>query len=144
MLYSRRNAREAALQALYGCDILNRWDAACVEEYFTIHHSSEVERTDGDLAVFARHLIRGVVDNREQIDSLIRASSENWKVSSMSTIDRNILRLAVYELKFVEEIPPEVSINEAIEIAKEYGGDESPRFVNAVLDHVSMTLGKAA
>ena len=140
MLHSRRNAREAALQALYGCDQLGRWELEVVDNYFSTHHS-DIDRTSGDEHYqFSRLLIDGVIEHFQEIDRAIQSASLNWKVTGMSAIDRNILRIAAFELRYLKDIPAHVSINEAIEIAKSYGGDESPRFVNGILDTIAAAV----
>ncbi|RLB34036.1 MAG: transcription antitermination factor NusB, partial [Deltaproteobacteria bacterium] len=85
---------------------------------------------------FSRDLVMGVWENREILDRLIGEASRHWRVERMSRLDRSILRIAAYEIRFVEDIPPRVSIDEAVELAKIYGGDASWRFVNGVLDHI--------
>ena len=77
--------------------------------------------------------------NRDQIDALINGASENWRISRMATVDRNILRFSVYELVYLDDIPPSVTINEAVEIAKRYGSEDSPSFVNGILDKIART-----
>ncbi len=87
-------------------------------------------------AAFSRQLVDGVLARQSEIDREIESHSLNWKLHRMSCIDRNIIRIAVYELRFLDDIPPKVSINEAIEIAKTYGDKNSPAFVNGILDQV--------
>ena len=134
---SRRRGRELALQALYGVelggdplgpadDLLHRFDEA------------EEART------FAAELVSGVAAARERIDALIAASSEHWKLGRLSSVDLNILRVATYELLHHSEVPARVAIDEAIEIAKRFGSDDSPAFVNGVLDHVAASVGAKA
>jgi N utilization substance protein B len=87
-------------------------------------------------------LIEGVTEHRNEIDSLIRQFSENWKMSRMSRVDRNVMRIAVYELLYCHDIPPKVSINEAIDIGKKYGTEDSGAFVNGILDSIHLFLEK--
>lgn len=140
---SRRKAREAALQALYQCDTLDDWSAAAVELYFSVYNpevfgSSEgAARENGD---FCRQLINGVIEQREVIDRHIGAASTHWSVARMSRVDRNILRCATFEFLFAGDIPVNVTINEAIEVAKRFGTVDSPMFVNGVLDKIASTL----
>ncbi len=140
MMHSRRNAREAALQALYGCDQLNAWTAEAVDGYFSLHHPDLDLQQPCEHYVFSRTLIDGVLKHFKEIDEIIQAASLNWKVAGMCKIDRNILRIAAFEMKHLSDIPAQVAINEAIEIAKSYGGDESPRFINAILDSIAASL----
>ena len=92
---------------------------------------------DMDVREFCTQLVLGTLDRLTVIDELLSEASENWSLNRMSVVDRNILRLATYELVDRPDIPPSVSINEAIEIAKRYGADEAPRFVNGVLDAIT-------
>ena len=138
MIHSRRQAREAAIQALYQCDVQENWSKDLIDFYFEVYCAADQESDSG---VFASQIICGVSEARLELDKLIESASKNWKIDRMSRIDRNILRLAVYELKHLEDVPAKVSINEAIELAKHYGGDESSQFVNGVLDKIMESLG---
>jgi N utilization substance protein B len=96
------------------------------------------ESFDGEVTSYAEQLISGVQANKEKIDSKLQSSSAHWKVERMATIDRNILRIAVYEMKFAADpIKENIAINEAVEIAKKYGTSDSASFVNGLLDQVS-------
>jgi transcription antitermination protein NusB len=137
---SRRRAREAALQALYQCDTLQDWSAEAVDLYFKVFQSESspiAEDSSQENHDFARALIGGVIEHLSEIDDQISSASTRWSIGRMSRVDRNILRLASYEIAFVPDIPVNVSINEAIEIAKRYGTDDSPMFINGVLDNVA-------
>ena len=143
---SRRKARESALQALYQCDTLGEWTEANIELYFQVFKSelcdgeSKLEGAEKDNFDFCNSLIRGVINTMSFIDSQISSASTNWSINRMCRVDRNILRLAAYEIAFLEDIPVSVSINEAIEIAKSYGTVDSPMFINGVLDNVASVL----
>ena len=89
-----------------------------------------------DAREFADLLITGIVQNKGELDQMIRKSSKNWRLERMSYVDRNILRLAVFEILHLKDIPPKVSIDEAVELAKRYGTDESSGFINGVLDNI--------
>lgn len=91
---------------------------------------------------FFLSLANGVIGNREAIDEVIKRFSSNWKISRMSCVDRNIIRIAVYELLSCPDIPPKVSINEAIDIGKKYGTEESGSFINGILDSVYLAIEK--
>ncbi|MCA9514374.1 MAG: transcription antitermination factor NusB [Myxococcales bacterium] len=142
---TRRHARELALQGLYALEFAGKSAITAVEEARA--WASEPESADEDLADlvrvggehldFATDLIHGVFANREAIDQVLSESSTNWKLSRMAMVDRNILRLAAYELLFKAEIPPKVALNEAIEIGKKYGTAESSAFINGILDRVA-------
>jgi len=85
---------------------------------------------------FTGALLRGVIASRDEIDTLIREWSANWSLERIGLVERNILRFAIYELLFMPEIPPNVTINEAIEVAKRYGAEDAPSFINGILDRI--------
>ena len=95
-----------------------------------------------EIRAFAEELVRGVIAKRDALDEIIRGISLNWKLERMAVIDRNVLRLAAYELLHVPGIPRKVTINEAIEIAKHFGTDDSGSFVNGIVDRVAAMSGK--
>ena len=127
----RRQAREAALQSLFMVDFLSSWEVTSAD--FCFDHF-EVQPSPRE---YAQNLCYGVIKNLSKIDSEITLASENWSVSRMCRVDRAIIRIATYEMLFLDEIPNNVAINEAIEVAKRFGTDESPTFVNGVLDKIS-------
>ena len=127
----RRRAREGALAVLYSSDITETNAVTIVEEG---------SYPDGDIAVseYAEALIAGVSANVADIDARLASTSENWAVDRMPVVDRVILRIAVYEMLYVDEVPVSVAINEAVELVKLYGGeDDSSRFVNGVLGRIA-------
>ena len=126
---SRRQAREVALQALFQLD----FNEVTIEAAVDAALGESAVLTDGDRE-YLRNAVRGTKENLTAIDAVIMENSRDWKVERMSGIDRNIARLAVFEMKFnEEEITPNIVINEAVELAKKYGTDESARFINGVL-----------
>ena len=131
----RRQAREAALQVLYAADIARKLDPDRVGEVF----AEVIEQFH--LPVRAREraqeLVTGVVLNRKSIDDEIARASTRWKLYRIAAVDRNVLRVATYELLFEPETPIEVVIDEAVEVARRFGGDESPSFANGVLDLIA-------
>jgi len=129
-LGKRRRSREFALQVLYQLEITKQ-DALRTIAQFQEHFSEGVERDD-----FVERLVLGVSEHRKEIDRLIEQYSENWRLDRMNTIDRNILRMAVFELLYCEDIPPKVTLNEAIDLGKRYGTDESGSFINGILDRI--------
>lgn len=143
---SRRKARESALQALYQCDTLGEWTENSIDLYFRIFKPEvaatldSLDATQKENLDFSRALISGVIECMQFIDTQISSASTNWSISRMCRVDRNILRVAVYEIAFLDDIPVSVSINEAIEIAKSYGTADSPMFINGVLDNVAGVL----
>jgi len=136
---SRRQAREVALQILYQLDLQEQLTArqavGLVLDHFTIGGDQVEGVTLGDDArEFTETLVAGVQDNLPAIDAAIGAASRNWRLERMARVDRNLLRLAVYELQHAGDVPPKVAINEAIEIAKRFGTADSPSFINGILD----------
>lgn len=128
---ARHKARELALQVLYEIDAVAHNPEEAMESIL-----SRVEVTE-DVAVFARVLVNGVIQNREQLDQNIRDFAPAWPLDQISLVDRNILRLAIFEILHDNKIPVKVAINEAVELAKTFGSDNSSRFVNGVLGSVS-------
>jgi N utilization substance protein B len=127
----RRKARETALQFLYELDLNGEADPAPREKEFWARHPLG----DGARA-FSEALVRGTKGNQGKIDQMIEQCAEHWDLARMAVVDRNILRLGVYELLWSVVAPPKVVINEAIEIAKKFGTKESSRFINGVLDRI--------
>ncbi|QWG68842.1 N utilization substance protein NusB [Bacillus mycoides] len=128
----RRTARERAMQALYQMDITGELEPKVAVEN-TLDEGEETNE-------FLESLVVGFVDNKEEIDTAIRQNLKKWKLERISIVDRSILRVAVCEMKYMEEIPHNVTINEAIEIAKTFGDEESRRFINGVLSNIKDTL----
>lgn len=119
------------MQSLYQWDFKGKPSAAmpAIIEQVTSEFGAGIEETLG----YVNDTVIGVVDNVDKIDAELAAFAPNWRLNDMSIVDRNILRLGVYELKFTQNIPPKVAINEAIELAKSYGGPSSGKFVNGIL-----------
>jgi len=136
MMASRRKARECALQMLFQWDI-GRTAPQTIQELFW---SEKGRPADESLRSFANALFCGTIGEMEQIDRLIRAHAEHWRMERMPIVDRNILRLSVYELCRRPETPPAVVINEALEIARKFSGEEAVQFINGLLDHVCKEL----
>jgi len=126
---SRRKAREIALQALFQFDFTKNDDENLIEMLI-----KETKGLNQQSILFTREIIKGTIANLEAIDATIKTVSNDWKIERMAAVDRNIVRMAVYELKFnSEDTAPKIIINESIEIAKIFGSDESSRFVNGIL-----------
>jgi N utilization substance protein B len=138
---SRRVAREIALQALYKVDMHGEGSGAPSLALFWEHLLPNGVEAGDESEQFARTLVEGVCTSRQRIDELIAGAAEHWRLPRLSRVDLNVLRLATFELMGRPEIPASVTINEAIEIARRFGSEESPRFVNGVLDHIAATLG---
>ena len=137
---TRRESRELALQALYQIDLLGGVEVdakslALFWEHFEPGGEAEV-------LTFARELVEGVRAHGERIDALIAATAEHWRLPRLSRVDLSLLRLATYELLERPEIPASVTINEAVEIARRFGSEESAGFVNGVLDHIARQLAE--
>jgi N utilization substance protein B len=132
----RRKAREVALQVLYQLDVLKIDVGEAVELFWSNFEAPEEARK------FSSLLIEGTWLNVDQIDSLISSCSENWSIARMSRVDKNILRMAVYELLYCHDIPPKVTLNEAIDLGKVYGSENSGSFINGILDALYGRLRK--
>ncbi|MFC1611876.1 transcription antitermination factor NusB [Myxococcota bacterium] len=138
----RRRARECALQILYQLDMTTppqesgadpEWLESAMEGYWASFESVSKEERE-----FAERLARGVACELEAIDASIASISQNWKLSRMDRVDRNLLRLAAFEILRCPDIPRAASINEAVEIAKRYSGTESAAFINGILDQLGV------
>ncbi|MCM8803845.1 MAG: transcription antitermination factor NusB [Candidatus Omnitrophica bacterium] len=135
---NRRKAREYALKILYMIDIRKENYLSIIDEFW----QSIKEKVNGKVKEFSNEIVKGVMENIEKIDKIISDVSLNWEIERMSYIDRNILRIGTYEIIFKNDIPYAVSINEAIEISKEYGDNDSPKFVNGILHKIKEIVEK--
>jgi N utilization substance protein B len=131
MVGRRRKARVIALQALFELDTVGHDPDEAVARI------AEETGAKGDAVAYATELVKGVMANRERIDGIIGQTAPAWPLEQIAGTDRNILRLAVYEIVIDNKVPMRAAINEAVELAKEYGGENSPKFVNGVLGSVS-------
>lgn len=129
----RRKARIAALKTLFEVDSVDHSPDHILERQLEEHSLPD------DAAEFARDLVRGVMENYERLDEVIRKNAPAWPLEQVAAVDRNILRLAIYEVVIDNRVPMRAAINEAIELAKEFGGEASPKFVNGVLGSVAAT-----
>ena len=127
----RTLAREHALKILYQFDITKRPMEAVVESYWQAE-----ETKDREIITYANLLAQGVVGHIKEIDQKISDYATNWQIKRMAIIDRNVMRIGLYELQHAADIPPKVAINEAVELAKKYGDLESSKFVNGILDKI--------
>lgn len=141
---SRRRAREFALLALYESDIAK----ASVDDALEGLWKSQLDGAlpgrppEEEETRFAQRLVRGTADRLDEIDKLIESASTNWRLARMPYVDRNILRLATFELIGCPDVPASVSINEAVELAKRYGEKDSRAFVNGILDRIASETGR--
>jgi N utilization substance protein B len=141
---ARRRARECALQMLYALDLNPGDTVEQVFAHFWRDFAGEAaEERDADVMGFAERLVRGAQTNLAEIDDIIQRASKNWRLERMARVDRNLLRLGAYELRYETDVPGRVVINEAIELAKRFGTSESPAFVNGLLDRISQELSRS-
>lgn len=160
---NRREARERAVQFLFQYDLNppERLDEA-LEQFWQTQRSAAIRAEDAHatwgqpqqlpppsaeetaMRLFAEPLIRGVIQHRDAIDATIQKHVQNWSMARMAAVDRNVLRLAAFEMLFREDIPPIVSINEAVEIAKKFSTHDSGKFVNGILDKIKGELLRPA
>ena len=130
----RHQARELALKVLFQLE-----SSGDDPEEVLSYHAAEGAATP-DVANFALQLIRGVIANREKLDAILSETSEHWKLEQMAKVDRIILRIAVYEITIDRHVPTKAAINESIELAKTFSGDEAGRFVNGILGRVAASV----
>lgn len=127
---SRRQARERALQVLFQVDV---GGADCQEAFENMEQNFGVLPKNED---FAHRLVNGALKNLQPIDQVIATISKDWNIKRMASVDRNIMRLALFEIFYCEDIPNNVSVNEAVELSKVFGGEDSGRFINGILGRV--------
>lgn len=134
----RREGREAAVQYLFQRDLNPPGEKASLEEFWELRPATKSTRD------FGSQLIEGVLANQPIIDERIKKCVANYELNRIAAVDRNVLRVAIYEMVCTRDVPPVVSINEAIEIAKRFGSEDSGRFVNGVLDRIRHDLPRPA
>jgi len=127
---ARRKARELAVQMLYQYDLSGNAPDMIIDTF------EDLQKSKPNTREFATKIFRGTVDHLADIDGMIQAQAENWRLSRMAVVDRNIIRLSVYEFLHETGTPKLVVIDEAIEIAKRYGNDKSSQFINGILDGI--------
>ena len=148
----RTRSREFALQVLYQMDISDCDLKEILEDFWEDRtdlalsdpekEAVEEHKKDAEVRSYTEKLAYGTLEKLKQIDPLIERCAENWEMKRMAYVDRNILRLALYEILFLEEIPVKVAINEAVELAKRYGETDSSKFVNGILDRIAKSESK--
>lgn len=136
MMLERTRARRQALQILYQREITG-------QDVRSILDARTFSTEDGEPSEYSREVALGTESHQVEIDAEIEATSQHWTLMRMPFVDRNILRLAVYEIVYGDGVPASVAINEAVELAKAYGGDDSPKFVNGVLGRIAELRGDA-
>ena len=138
---NRRVAREMALKILFQVDLVH----CNVDEAssYTFQMENIIQSHDADAVIsFSLELVKGVLSHLSEIDSLLKKHANNWSLDRMANIDRNILRIAIYEIVFIDSIPKSVSINEAVELARKYSTENSFSFVNGVLGRIEKGVAK--
>ncbi|MFH1678517.1 MAG: transcription antitermination factor NusB [Candidatus Omnitrophota bacterium] len=134
----RTKARQLVLQILYQMDVTNDFSKASLDGFWM----EQKETIDTKVKEFVLELLDGIQNHLEKIDCKIIQYAQNWDISRMAIVDRNILRQACYELLYRQDIPPKVSINEAIDLAKRFSGVEAGKFVNGILDKIRKDLDR--
>ena len=129
----RSRARESVLQILYQADVTGNTVDNVLNQYW------ESRERNPEVIEFANEIVRGTSEHLSEIDAIISEHSENWEISKMPIIDRNILRFAIYEILYMDDIPPKVTIDEAVELVKRFSTPNSGKFINGILDKI-MTL----
>ena len=137
---TRRKARECALQMLFAADVVKNTGLFSIDDYWNELGDSEFDDRTRD---FANNLVQGALDHNDTIDEKIRTRAEHWRIERMAIVDRNVLRLAVYEFLY-EDTPHTVVINEALEIARRFSTFEATQFINGILDAIKLDLEKTA
>ena len=131
---TRRQARELAMQALFYLDMQNKASGEMLERFCGNFSPSKKSRP------FFLKLVNGVLASKDELDALIERFSKNWDIKRMSGVDRNVMRIAVFELLYCDDIPPKVSINEAVDVGKKFGTEESGAFINGIMDSIRAEL----
>jgi len=135
----RRKSREIALQMLYQMEMTGQPPHVVIDLYYELASGDDDNKNPNfakAVRPFAEQLLYGVHAHRDELDGMIVAASEHWRLERMSIIDRNVLRIALYEMLYRAEIPPKVSVNEAIDLGKTFGSPDSGAFINGILDHL--------
>jgi N utilization substance protein B len=132
----RRKAREIALQVLYGLNFVDIDVQKALDLFWANFVAPKTVKE------FAAFLVQGTCEHKEELDKLIAGCSDNWSLGRMSKVDINILRLAVFEFLYCEDIPPKVTLNEAVDLGKTFGSENSGSFINGILDALNLKLNK--
>ena len=143
--HERSLSRRTAVQVLYACEMRNSSDKKT--HNFTpkeMAKSGELDVIEGEIDDYANKLIEGVINNKDRIDELLEKNSKNWALDRMSLVDLNVIRVSTYEMLEVDDVPVSVSIDEAVELAKGFGGEQSYKFVNGILGGISKMINGEA
>jgi N utilization substance protein B len=133
---TRHQARELAMQALFYMDMRNKASVEMLERFCGNFNPSKKTRP------FFLKLVNGVLEAKGELDALIERFSKNWDINRMSCVDRNVMRIAVFEFLYCDDIPPKVTINEAVDVGKKFGTEESGAFINGIMDSIREELEK--
>ena len=136
MIRKRTRARECALQILYQFEINPEPIQELLRNFWNAEEQVDVT---SDMKSFSEAIVQGTLEHRDEIDKVVDRYADNWQICRMAVIDRNILRFATFELLFQSDIPPKVTINEAVNLAKKFSQEESGKFVNGILDKINHT-----
>ena len=131
---TRRQARELAMQALFYMDMRKNVSVDMLERFCGNFEPPK------KLRPFFLHLVNGVLEAKDELDALIERFSKNWDIKRMSCVDRNVMRIAVFELLYCDDIPPKVSLNEAVDVGKKFGTEDSGAFINGIMDSIRIEL----
>lgn len=137
---TRRKAREAALQFLFQGDFSGSAEVNLTNLEELFEQFCGLYQINKKAREYTLQLLRQTVENRENVDAKIRQCADNWRLERIAVTDRNLLRIGVSEMLYSDDVPPQVAINEAVEIAKRYGSNESPSFINGILDAVKNSI----
>jgi len=140
----RRESREAAIQFLFQADLNKTPAQELATDFWAMRGDEKTSAPSAKVRAFADELIAGVLAHRAMIDERIKACLVNFEIERLAVVDRNVLRVAIYELLFSHEVAPVIIINEAIEVAKKYGTEKSGGFINGVLDRIKNEIGRPA
>jgi N utilization substance protein B len=140
----RREGREAAVQFLYQLDLHGEKEAGDIAPFWDLRSHPERSSTPAKTRAFTENLIQGVIAHRAEIDARIVACTANYDLQRIAVVDRNVLRVAIYELLHSLDVAPVIIINEAIEVAKKFGAEKSGGFVNGILDRIKKDLNRPA
>jgi len=132
----RRRARESTIQILFQLEFDDSFPEQIIEGYW------QNRKVPKEIVEYGTWLVKGIINHKDEIDKIVQSVSEHWRISRMAVVDRNILRLAVFEFLYEKDLDQAIVINEAIEIAKKYSSDQSSMFINGVLDAIKERLSK--
>lgn len=140
----RREGREAAVQFLYQIDLNGEKTPGDTDAFWALHSGPGKAAVTAKTRNFTEQLVAGVMNHRDEIDARIKQCTANYELNRLAAVDRNVLRVAIFEMLYAPDVAPVIIINEAIEIAKKFGAEKSGGFVNGILDRIKQELGRPA